>query len=95
MSGPDVGRAFLVDKPQVRLGKAEGNDIVLSDETVSREHCVLELTPKGVCVRDMGSRNGTRVNGVVVMEALLAAGAQLTTGDTTLRLQARARPAPR
>ncbi len=70
-----------------RLGSAQGNDAVLSDEAVSRFHCVIQRTPDGLLLRDVGSTNGTRVGGCRVVEGFLEDGATLELGRTALRLE--------
>ncbi|MFK7989524.1 MAG: sigma 54-interacting transcriptional regulator [Sandaracinaceae bacterium] len=70
--------------PRSTLGKDAGNDIVLHDPTVSRNHCELRVEPGGVRCRDLGSRNGTHVQGVRVNEAWLRHGDQLVVGATAL-----------
>lgn len=60
-SGPQLRP---LDTDRVTVGKAEANDVTLgSDGTVSRLHAVFERYAAGWCVRDMGSTNGTFVNG--------------------------------
>jgi len=56
-------REWLLEKSPVRLGRASGNPIQLLDGTVSKEHAELFLEGGRWSVRDLGSRNGTRVNG--------------------------------
>jgi pSer/pThr/pTyr-binding forkhead associated (FHA) protein len=68
------------------IGKAEGNDVPLPpDATASRLHAVLERYPTGWSVRDLGSRNGTWVNGERAwQERRLRDGDQLLLGMTRL-----------
>lgn len=58
-----VGREYPLSKPVVTVGRRADQDIVLPDPTVSRTHLWLVRTEGGVAVRDLGSTNGTRVNG--------------------------------
>ena len=51
----------LRDRP-ITIGRHPDNDIVLQDDLASRFHCVIEPSPAGFRVRDLGSRNGTRLN---------------------------------
>lgn len=54
----------VIDRPWVTVGRAKTNDVALpNDPQVSRVHAVLEQYPSGWSVRDLGSANGTRVNG--------------------------------
>ncbi|KOX00882.1 hypothetical protein ADK65_14040 [Streptomyces sp. NRRL B-1140] len=70
-----------------------GVRIGTDDSRVSRLHCLLDLDPPEVRVRDLGSRNGTYVNGVKVDECSLAHGDEIRIGRTMLRVSVTA-PAP-
>ena len=59
-------------------------DIVLGDPNVSRRHAELRRTEEGIVVTDLGSTNGTRVNGTPVRERQLDSGDEVTVGSTTL-----------
>jgi eukaryotic-like serine/threonine-protein kinase len=68
---------------------------VAADEKVSRRHCELTIEPPRLSVRDLGSRNGTYVNGTrVTGDHGLADGDALRVGDTTVRVTVRAEPVP-
>lgn len=93
-----AGGATLVplETERVSLGKDESNDIALADDTtVSRLHAVLERFAAGWSVRDLGSRNGTFVNGErVFAERRLQHGDELRLGRSRLVFRASAvRPA--
>ncbi len=66
---------------RLTIGKAPDNDLVLSDDTVSRHHCELVRSPDGLHVRDLGSTNGTRIDGTRVREATLPPGGVLKIGE--------------
>ena len=66
------------------LGRDAASDVVLADTGVSRRHAQLVTTEDGTLVRDLGSTNGTYVNGVRVREQLLRDGDRLTVGTTDL-----------
>ncbi|HEY1956655.1 MAG TPA: sigma 54-interacting transcriptional regulator [Polyangiaceae bacterium] len=72
---------------QARVGKADDNDLVLPDDTVSRHHCELVREGDAVRVRDLGSTNGTRVDGTRVTDALLSPGAVLKVGEVEVGLR--------
>ncbi len=86
LSGSRKG-ASLTLREGARLGKAEDNDLVLDDDTVSRHHCELVREGVGVRVRDLGSTNGTRVDGTRVKDALLSPGAVLRVGEVEIALR--------
>jgi transcriptional regulator with GAF, ATPase, and Fis domain len=78
---------------RLRIGKSSDNDLVLPDDTVSRHHCEVVRTPRGLVVRDLGSTNHTRIGRSRVTEATLEPGATLTVGDVELILRADVRRA--
>ncbi len=81
---------FALSKASVTVGRAAINDIVLSDSKVSRVHARLECGDAGCNLVDLGSANGTLVNGVRVQRAALAAGDVIAVGDSTLRFETEA-----
>jgi hypothetical protein len=76
------------------LGRAEGNDIQISDPSVSSRHCEIERAGDGVHIRDLGSTNGTYVNGQPVSEALITPGQEFRVGNVVLRLEGGPPPNP-
>ncbi|MBY0232469.1 MAG: HD domain-containing protein [Gemmataceae bacterium] len=63
MNGPLKGRSWEAHE-LLRVGRLEQLEIVLDDSSVSRYHAEVKLTDRGWRVRDLGSTNGTRLNGV-------------------------------
>jgi Nif-specific regulatory protein len=85
--GSDKGRTLSFSADRVRLGRGEGNDLVLSEWHVSGEHAVLLWTQDHYVVRDLHSTNGTRVlRGGDVIDVGASAGREvvLRTGDVLL-----------
>ena len=75
-------------KLKTRIGRERDNDVVLTDPRVSRYHAQIELVEGRWTVRDMGSANGTLLNGQPVVEPhSLAADDRITLGDTELIFQ--------
>lgn len=68
------------------LGREGENDFLVRHESVSRHHCEVWLTEDAVLVRDLGSRNGTFVEGTRVTEAEILKGQMLRIGDVEMRL---------
>jgi transcriptional regulator with PAS, ATPase and Fis domain len=85
--GPDRGLKRRLTHGRVRIGTSEGSDVRLTDPTVSRMHCELEIRRGGVRVTDSGSTNGTCVNGMYIHDAELGAGATVAVGGTVMRLE--------
>lgn len=61
--GPTVGQVILLDLPVMTIGRDPISDVVLNDPEVSRQHVRLTLTEDGYTVQDLGSTNGTFVDG--------------------------------
>lgn len=84
--GADAGKVFRIEKPRVVLGRGAGCDIQLTDSEVSRRHAMLEIRGDEVRIKDLGSTNGTFVEGVRVNEAALESQQEFSLGTTTLML---------
>ena len=93
VSGPDRGITRLSEGKRFVIGSHRSADLVLRDRTVSRFHCEVQIGERGVVLVDLGSRNGTAVDGVPVLSAPLREQAMVTVGQTTLQLDASGRPA--
>jgi transcriptional regulator with GAF, ATPase, and Fis domain len=75
------------DAHVVRIGAGRGNDLLLDNLTVSSAHAEIHATPQGLKVKDLGSTNGTSVNGVRVLEAFLEDGCTVGIGEVALELR--------
>jgi Protein of unknown function (DUF3662)/FHA domain len=80
---PD-GRRVTVGSEALVIGRLPECEVVLPDSNVSRRHAELRRKGDGVFVTDLGSTNGTRVNGTPVREHLLASGDEISVGSTKL-----------
>jgi DNA-binding NtrC family response regulator len=85
IKGPDRGEAIIIGKVAFTLGSGSGCDVPLSDPTVSRKHLGVEPGPEGVIVRDLGSTNGSFVQGARFNELTLGFGTEVTIGKTILK----------
>jgi pSer/pThr/pTyr-binding forkhead associated (FHA) protein len=81
--GPNI----LLDKPILLLGRHQECDIQLGSRKVSRRHCCLAQVNDYLVVRDLGSTNGIRINGLRVVEGSLRPGDELTIGNQRFQLQ--------
>jgi pSer/pThr/pTyr-binding forkhead associated (FHA) protein len=75
-----AARRYVFDQQAV-VGRDPDCDIPLASRSVSRRHALVEKTPNGWVVRDLGSANGTSVDGARVKEAPLAKGAAVRFGE--------------
>ncbi len=83
---------FVLDARAV-VGSGDGVDIVVSDPAVSRLHAEFDLRDGAVWVRDLGSRNGTFVSGVLVAHACVPDGGRVRVGSSVLNISRDAPPA--
>ena len=92
LAGPYKGRVFNFTQPDTFLiGRTEDSHLCLpQDKFFSRHHCMLEITPPRCFLRDLGSTNGTFVNGQRVAEASLKSGDQIQGGATVLLVEVNA-----
>jgi transcriptional regulator with GAF, ATPase, and Fis domain len=82
VSGPLQGREFVISKDVFTVGSGSHNDLVLDDSTISKRHCEISIDQTGYQIRDLGSTNGTVVQGVKVSSAYLTSGAEIQLGKT-------------
>jgi DNA-binding NtrC family response regulator len=76
-------RIPLGDRP-LWIGKGPEADVRIDDQALSRIHCSVELTPDGLHIIDLGSRNGTYVGGARVRDAWGGAGTTIVVGRTPM-----------
>ncbi|MER5632559.1 FHA domain-containing protein [Streptomyces nitrosporeus] len=91
VAGPDAGGVHLLHGGQVRIGRSADADVPLDDPDVSRLHCAVTVLEDGrVAVADLGSTNGTSLDGTPVHDrpVRLAPGALLRLGESVLTLTA-------
>ncbi len=85
VKGPDRGESIAIAKVAFTLGSGSGCDVPLSDPTISRRHLGIEPGPEGVVARDLGSTNGSFVQGARFNELTLGFGTEITIGKTVLK----------
>ncbi|MFI0829416.1 FHA domain-containing protein [Streptomyces roseolus] len=91
VAGPDAGGVHLLHGGPIRIGRSVEADVPLDDPDVSRAHCTVTVAGDGrVTVADLGSTNGTTLDGAPVGDrpVPLRPGALLRLGESTLRLTA-------
>jgi pSer/pThr/pTyr-binding forkhead associated (FHA) protein len=82
---PSASDAVLTELP-VTIGRGDEADICIRDTWSSRVHCRLSIRDQQLFLEDLGSSNGTFVNGTPVSDAPLQRGDQITVGITTFRV---------
>jgi eukaryotic-like serine/threonine-protein kinase len=89
VAGPQTGRDFTFDQHDTfMIGRSEDAQFCLpQDRFFSRHHCILEIAPPQCFLRDLGSTNGTFVNGIRVDTAHLKHGDRIQGGETVLEVE--------
>jgi Ca-activated chloride channel family protein len=95
IEGADRGKSLQIDA-ECRIGRGADNDLVLADRGATRHHTLIQWIGRGFVAHDLGSSNGTYVNGRnVVDDCLLKDGDILTIGHTRLRFERPTQPPPK
>lgn len=90
-SGKSAGRTISIKRNKLLIGRAEECDVRPLSEEVSRRHCAVIVGPADVWVEDLGSRNGTLVNGTrIKAKTKLADGDLIKVGSLELRVSCQA-----
>lgn len=84
ISNNERAREVPVDKDVFTIGAGSQNDLIVTDEAASRRHCEIHQREEGFFLRDLGSTNGTMVQGVRVCEVYLAQGVEFQVGTTRM-----------
>ncbi len=87
VDGPMRGKRAQIHGGTGRVGTAAGSDLKLDDKAVSRVHCELRVGKDAITLKDLGSTNGTFVDGVRVRDADVAPGAHVRVGGSTFRIE--------
>ena len=82
------GRRVPLETPAVSIGRLDTCDVVLDDPTVSRNHAEVRRDGEGFEVVDLGSRNGTKVNGYGIVRQRLADGDEIHIGAVPMKFEA-------
>lgn len=84
VKGPQTGAAFELEDNETTIGRDPANGIFLNDMTVSRSHAKIIRDAMGARIEDLGSLNGTWVDGAIVNDAPLHDGSSVQIGTFTL-----------
>jgi transcriptional regulator with GAF, ATPase, and Fis domain len=92
IAGPSKDTSFTLHTGETPLGRDPSNLFSINDPSLSRRHCVVLAESDRYIIRDLGSRNGTLVNGVEVKEATLSHGDRISVGDSSFIFLLREEP---
>ena len=84
LAGSNVGEMYKIAKEAISIGRAQGADLQILDEGISRQHAAIVLRGGEAVIEDAGSRNGTFVNGKRIDRHVLRDGDKIQVGSTTI-----------
>src|SRR5918992_841128 len=84
VAGPLCGEGFPLEAPGTTIGRDASTQLSIPDRLMSRRHCAIEAAGDNFLLRDLGSSNGTYVNGMPVRERTLEHGDRIRAGDSIL-----------
>lgn len=87
LNGPVEGQVYQLPQADIFIGRGDDSDIAIPDGSISRKHAVLEVGVDSLMVEDLGSSNGTFVNGTRVAREPLEDGDQLRFGSIDFEVQ--------
>lgn len=87
LNGDEIGKTYSWTADQIRIGRNSANDFVVSNASVSGEHCIIERCDGGWRVKDLDSTNGTRVNEVRITMATVHRNDVISLGDIALSIR--------
>lgn len=85
VEGPGVGTSYAITNKTITIGREQGCDMQLADETVSNKHCQIVFRGGHFTVIDLGSLNKTKVNGEVFVQKNLKNGDLIKLGKNVLK----------
>ena len=88
------GPSIVLDKPILLFGRHQECDVVLNSKKVSRRHCCLAQVNDYLVIRDLGSTNGIRINGVQTREGKLQPGDEVCIGNFVYQVAGSLQPKP-
>jgi diguanylate cyclase (GGDEF)-like protein len=83
LQGTNVGEMHKIEGPEVIIGRASSATVRLNDDGISRRHCRVLSVGGQVTIEDLGSANGTVVNGEMIQQLALKEGDKIRLGATT------------
>jgi two-component system, NtrC family, response regulator GlrR len=87
LEGPNAGQSWMSSLDRCSIGSMAANDLVLGDDAVSRFHCEILMSRAGPRIRDLGSRNGTFVDGLRVQDAFPRDGSVIRIGRSAVLMR--------
>lgn len=84
LAGQDIGKNFPIQKSEISIGRGDSCDICINDDDVSRNHARVRIQSAAIMIEDLGSTNGTLVNGEKITRHILNDGDRVQVGNHTV-----------
>jgi pSer/pThr/pTyr-binding forkhead associated (FHA) protein len=81
LAGATAGNEYALEAARMVIGRGPGVPLEFDDSTMSREHAAFEVAEECMRLRDLGSTNGTLVNGAPILQTTLKHGDRIELGD--------------
>jgi pSer/pThr/pTyr-binding forkhead associated (FHA) protein len=94
VAGGAEGNEYPIESERIVVGRGPGVDLAFSDEEMSAKHAAFEHSRGGLIVTDLGSTNGTRINGQRITTRALSHGDRIDLGGHTFHLLLEKRDKP-
>lgn len=83
----DSKERIKISRASSLIGRNPACDIALNHNSVSRQHCLLQITDRGLHVKDLGTTNGTKINGIGMTDGYISVGDKLSIGHRAFVLE--------
>jgi FHA domain-containing protein len=87
LEGPDSGKVYSFDRVEITIGRTMDNDVVINDPGISRQHMSIRDKGGAYILKDLGSSNGTKLNGKKIGEEVLRPGDVIMMGTVQVRFE--------
>ncbi len=94
LGGPDRGKVYEFNRVEITIGRTMDNDLVLTDPGISRQHISIRDKGGAYILKDLGSSNGTKLNGKLIEEEVLRPGDVITAGSAEVKFESTASGGP-
>lgn len=87
LNGPFKSFVFILDRPEILIGRAEDCDVLLPDGSISSHHCKIFKEERCLRVIDLGSTNGTFVNDTLISDSIIQGGDKFIIGALLISIR--------
>lgn len=77
---------FVIKTPQISVGRSNENELVITDTSLSRKHAIMDMSNDSLLVRDLGSMNGTLIDGQRIVQGIVRNGQTIQFGEVACKL---------